>query len=200
MNRSKRKDPLRYIGFKKINQEVIEFIGYKKRGNRDSEYPYYKCKCNFCGSEYNSFIENLKDIRKSGVSCKKCSNVQHREYEAMSAQDAQVSIVYSNYKSRAKSKNLEFTLTKDEFFKLVRSNCHYCNQEPNKIRLDRVKSRREGYDSSCLMNGIDRINSNKGYTIDNSLPCCEDCNKAKRNLEYDDFLKLIKSIYLNLKL
>jgi hypothetical protein len=200
MNRNKRKDPLRYIGFKKINQEILEFIGYKKRGTGNSEYPYYKCKCNFCGSEYNSFIENLKDARKSGVSCKKCSNHQHREYGAMSAQDAQVSIVYSNYKSRAKFKNWEFSLTKSEFSELVRSNCHYCNQEPNKIRLDRVKGKRESNDSSCLMNGIDRVDSSKGYTIDNSLPCCEDCNKAKRNLNYNDFLELIKNIYLNLKL
>ena len=41
-------------------------------------------------------------------------------------------ISFSNYKSRAKSKNWEFSLTKEEFSGLSLSNCHYCNQEPPK--------------------------------------------------------------------
>ena len=41
-----------------------------------------------------------------------------------------ITISFSNYKSRAKSKNWEFSLTKEEFSGLSLSNCHYCNQEP----------------------------------------------------------------------
>ena len=43
-----------------------------------------------------------------------------------------LTISFSNYKSRAKSKNWEFSLTKEEFSGLSLSNCHYCNQEPPK--------------------------------------------------------------------
>jgi len=195
----KRKDPLRHLGFKKLNQEVISFIGYRTRGKK-SESPYYKCRCDYCGNEYGSFIENLKDVRKSGLSCRKCSNVQNKKYNKMSASNAQISIVFSNYKARAKMKNIEFSLTKEEFTKLVKNNCHYCNQEPNKIRLDRVKNRRGEHDSSCLLNGIDKVNNDMGYTINNCVSCCEDCNKAKRNLSYSVFLQLIKNIYENLNL
>ena len=36
--------------------------------------------------------------------------------------------------------------------------------------------------------------NNDGYNLENCVSCCEDCNKAKRNLSYDQFLDLIKRI------
>jgi hypothetical protein len=42
--------------------------------------------------------------------------------------------------------------------------------------------------------GIDRIDSNLGYSRDNCVPCCKRCNLAKRKMSYGDFLDLAKSI------
>ncbi|MEW5315083.1 MAG: hypothetical protein WDW38_006535 [Sanguina aurantia] len=36
--------------------------------------------------------------------------------------------------------------------------------------------------------GIDRVDSNGGYTEDNVSPCCADCNYAKKHLALSDFL------------
>jgi Zn-finger protein len=55
--------------------------------------------------------------------------------------------------------------------------CHFCGQEASK----------------CL-NGIDRLDSNRGYIEGNIVPCCGDCNFAKRSLTVEDFLQLIKRI------
>jgi hypothetical protein len=192
-----RKDPLRHVGYKKINQEILSFLGYRSRGK--SQAPFYQVRCNNCSNLYESTYYNIADPRKVGVSCRKCSNNIHRNYERLTASEAQLSIVYSNYKSRAKLRNREFNLSKEEFEQFVRSNCHYCNQKPNRIRLDRIKGRRV-QSISHLLNGIDRKDSDLGYTKENSLPCCEDCNKGKRNLSYKSFLGLVKSIQLNLKL
>lgn len=43
--------------------------------------------------------------------------------------------------------------------------------------------------------GIDRIDSDEGYFINNCVTCCAKCNFAKRNLSVDVFLDLIKRIY-----
>lgn len=192
--RKKRIDTNSRVGLIKKNQEIICFKGYNSRGRH-----VYNIRCNFCNHEYNSTIENFRDPKISGNCCRKCSNIQNRNYEVLNASAAQIGIVFSNYKSRSKIKNWDFTLTKEQFTNLVLKNCHYCGAKPNSFRQDRVKSKRN-MDCSFLLNGLDRIDSSKGYIDGNIVTCCEDCNKAKRNLSYEQFLKLIKDIYLHLSL
>lgn len=187
--RKKRVDYSLKIGEKKKLQEIINFEGYNDR-NR----PLLKIKCNNCSHEYISSYPNFKDIRKSGESCQKCTNITNRTYKKAEPIDNQVNIIYSNYKSRAKFKGWEFDITKDEFKELIFQNCSYCNIEPSNYREDRVKNRRT-IDMSHYTNGIDRIDSSQGYIKGNMITCCEDCNNAKRNLSHEQFLDLIKRIY-----
>lgn len=190
---TKRKNPLRHVGKTKGNQEIIEYVEYRKI-SQNREVPFYKIKCHNCDNVYETYYYNFSDKRREGKVCTKCSNITSRKYVRMNTLQAQISMVYSNYKSRSKIKKWEFELSKELFSSLVTSNCHYCNQSPSKVRLDRIKIKRKE-STTALLNGIDRIDSNKGYVKDNVLPCCEDCNKAKRNLSYNDFLKMIKDIY-----
>jgi hypothetical protein len=46
-------------------------------------------------------------------------------------------------------------------------------------------------------NGLDRIDNRKGYVSDNIVPCCSDCNLAKRDLSIKAFLELVTLIYNN---
>lgn len=190
---SKRKDPNRHLGYRKGNQEIIEFVEYRERSNK-AIYPYYKVLCHNCNKVHFGFYYNISDSRSSGIVCSKCSNITNKTYNLYTATDSQININYSNYKSKCKSKNWEFNLDKNEFKNLVLNNCYYCNQKPNQFRQDRCKNKRI-IDSSFLMNGIDRLDSNIGYNLQNCVTACEDCNKAKRNLSYEQFLDLIKRIY-----
>ena len=36
--------------------------------------------------------------------------------------------------------------------------------------------------------GLDRVDSNKGYTDDNVVPCCGSCNQLKNELPYKYFV------------
>lgn len=45
------------------------------------------------------------------------------------------------------------------------------------------------------LNGIDRIDSSKGYTIDNCVSCCPLCNQMKSNIDQNMFLTQIEKIY-----
>lgn len=191
--RNKRIDPTTRFGKIRGNQEIVGFSRYLESGRH-----IYKIICHFCNNEYESSFENWNDKRRTGKSCRKCSNHQNKDYSRLTVSDAQVSIMYSNYKSRAKSKGWEFSLEREYFKILVSSKCHYCGIEPNKIRLDRVKNKRQDGSVSFLTNGVDRLDSNNGYVMGNVVTCCEDCNKAKRNLSYSQFLNLIERIYLNI--
>ena len=92
----------------------------------------------------------------------------------------------SCYKNRAKKRGYIFDLTEEQFFSLTQKDCYYCGAKPNNI------SKYLGCSGDYLYNGIDRINNNGGYTIDNVVPCCKICNMAKNNLtlqEYKDWIK-----------
>jgi len=64
-----------------------------------------------------------------------------------------------------------------------------------KIRRQTIKPKNYGKKSDKYYNGIDRIDNTKDYTLDNCVPCCKNCNYAKRTLTQHDFYKLIQSIY-----
>lgn len=47
-------------------------------------------------------------------------------------------------------------------------------------------------------NGIDRIDSLRGYEPDNCAPCCPTCNIAKSNMGLDAFKAWVERVYHHL--
>jgi 5-methylcytosine-specific restriction endonuclease McrA len=72
-----------------------------------------------------------------------------------------------NYKSRIKNKELPFSLTKEEWEKLIRGNCYYCRRSPT------------------TWFGVDRVIPSLGYVPDNVVSCCYDCNLDKSDSNVD---------------
>jgi hypothetical protein len=93
-----------------------------------------------------------------------------------------------HYKRNATKRGYSFELTKEQFRKLTRQPCHYCSLLPSQIMVSRTF--REPY----IYNGVDRKNNSIGYTIDNSVTCCGQCNKAKGTTNYEDFILWIKRL------
>jgi hypothetical protein len=46
-----------------------------------------------------------------------------------------------------------------------------------------------------IYNGLDRVDSMKGHTPDNVVPCCYRCNCAKNNMSFNDFISHIEKMY-----
>lgn len=44
------------------------------------------------------------------------------------------------------------------------------------------------------MNGIDRRDPNKGYTVENCVPCCEQCNYAKLDYTEDEYVNHCREV------
>lgn len=76
-------------------------------------------------------------------------------------------VLYKGYKRRCQRANTYFDLTLDEFNAITKKFCGYCERPP---------VQRQG---SYLYNGIDRSDNSRGYTYDNSVPCCWECNRIK---------------------
>lgn len=100
-------------------------------------------------------------------------------------------ILYREYFRSARKKKYEFKLTLEEFKDRVIKCCFYCGSPPN------CKTRSIGWMPPA--NGLDRINADKGYTVDNVVPCCSVCNLMKKRQSMKDFLRHIERIYLKNK-
>lgn len=97
----------------------------------------------------------------------------------------------SRYKHSARKRNLEFSLTNKQLSFLFSGNCYYCGIPPHKELIHRHSA------SSFTYNGIDRVDNNKGYIIDNTVSCCKQCNYAKSNQSLEEFLQWAERIYKN---
>jgi len=94
----------------------------------------------------------------------------------------------AQYKSGAKRRGLDFLATPEQMKELFGSNCHYCNRPPRQ-----VKKGRHDY-GNFVYNGVDRVDSTKGYIEGNIVPCCNACNVAKWKMTHSEFIEHCKRI------
>ena len=90
--------------------------------------------------------------------------------------------VLNAYKKEAEERNLSWGLSEEHYDCITKQNCFYCCVEPSNVRY-------LGYDNgSFIYTGIDRVNNSFGYEIDNVVPCCRICNRAKDVRSKEDFI------------
>jgi hypothetical protein len=85
---------------------------------------------------------------------------------------------YLCYKRKCDSKNELFDFSELEFKIFTNKPCYYCNRKFTRV-------------------GIDRVDNTIGYTKDNCVPCCKQCNISKNNLSLDKFYEMCELVYIN---
>lgn len=108
--------------------------------------------------------------------------------------------LFGKYLDTAKVKHYDFDLTKDQFDTLVRTQCQYCGTAPhrqfNPLNLSTTNRcfRSSSAKRPIIFNGLDRVNSSGGYTTNNAVPCCTECNFAKRVQTVEEFYAWVTRI------
>ncbi len=97
--------------------------------------------------------------------------------------------IYKSYKQEAKVRKIEFDILEKDFYLLIQRNCVYSGHFPTNIRKSKAKIKKE-----FKYNGLDRVDSNKGYILNNVVPCCKICNRAKSDLSEKDWEKYLKDL------
>jgi hypothetical protein len=155
---------------------------YKPPEGKSKTRRMWKALCS-CGTTVNTRADIV--IRGSSLSCG-CIRMSDK-----TDKDIGVGALHTQYKNRAKSSKLEFDLTIEEFGVLLSGNCYYCNDKETSTYRFR---RKVGTITEYKYNGIDRIDSSKGYTKDNCLTCCSVCNYMKLDSSIDSFMHKVKQI------
>ncbi len=175
---------VKHIGnFKKLklwNKKFgkLSVIGQSCKTNKN--YIWWLCICD-CGNECEVKGSILKAGRKTSCGCSNITKYQNNSEMVIKKR------IYHDYKTDAKERGFTFELSFDTFCNLINKNCHYCNRSPSNNKKSKY--------GNILYNGVDRKDSLKGYIEGNVLPCCYQCNKAKSDTPYEDFLNWVKSVY-----
>lgn len=126
--------------------------------------------CRACGVEQAS--GQFQKVGRGFES--RCRSCKRREWRNWARSNTPKQRFYF-YASRAKNSGKEFTVSESQFADLVGCGaCFYCGRDE---RL-----------------GLDRVDSSRGYTPDNVVPCCRPCNVAKSDLPQRDFINLCRMI------
>lgn len=154
--------------------KVVNFIGIDNRGTS------WKLQCD-CGNYTIRLSSNFKKKHKQSCGCvSKNPGKKKAGFERL----------FKDYKASAFRRGYEFKISKILFKKLTNELCYYCNSSPSPRYLKQTVH-------TLLANGLDRIDSNAGYTPNNVVTCCSRCNIAKNKLNQKDFLTLVEKIYYN---
>lgn len=118
-----------------------------------------------------------KDKREKRLKRMLLWRINNREHcrESSRLQYQKDSTKFNTYKKEAKKRNYMFELEYELFLKLFHSNCTYCNKEDSR--------------------GIDRVDNSIGYIKENSVSCCEKCNRMKWKWSKQEFINHISKIY-----
>lgn len=178
-----------YTGTRVNKLLVLSFKGYRIKSY--GRVPVWACKCD-CG--------NIKDVTTVALTNKQQScgcdleyyRKNHKNTRKLPAGEAMFNNLYNTYIYRATRKNVIFNIDKDDFRTLTKQKCFYCNEEPSTICGKNFKPKL--INGTYTFNGVDRITPSRGYILTNVVTCCEVCNKAKRDLPFDIFIKWIKNI------
>ncbi len=150
-------------------QKILKYCG------RDGRWVV---ECTNCGYISDKFMHN---VVRSKIGCRNCSGLPKGS--------SGFKRVFTQYATIAKQHNREFVLTVDQFRIITSSCCHYCGRTPVQLSGSNLKQRwKKSTWGEYHYNGIDRKDNTKGYTPDNSLPCCGECNHMKGSKTYDEFI------------
>jgi hypothetical protein len=86
-------------------------------------------------------------------------------------------VIWNHYVKGAKKRNIDFSISKTIFNELIIQKCFYCD-----------------YYKDSEVNGVDRIDNNKGYIYENVVSCCESCNIIKGSQHPQEFIDKLYSI------
>lgn len=170
-----------FAGLKQNMLTAVKRIRLQKGIEKSGRW-YWQCICE-CGKERVILEKYFADGSIFSCGCTQLKQLSNGEPTQ--------NLHLFNYKRGAHSRDLEFNLTKEEFNFITSQNCYYCNAEPIEKGNGRHKIK---------LNGVDRIDNDVGYFIDNCVSCCTNCNFIKSNKSLEEFYDLISKIYNNRKL
>jgi len=154
-----------------------------------------------CGNKVILKAPQLYHQKTCGLKCSKLKNEQGASHRK--PQQRTINAAYQAHKCNQNTRDKGF-LSRQEWKSLVFQPCYYCGEIDTR-NYSNCKTYRNNCKNTLTpeiieqynvkINGVDRIDSLKPYTLDNCVPCCSHCNVIKMDYTLNEFFEKIKKIY-----
>lgn len=167
----------------------------EKRTNGKSRIIICQCECGKITEVRATLLTTLNT-----KSCGCYGREKVIEANTKPAGEVTLNTIEAAYRKHARNKSREWGLTTEEFRQIILKNCFWCNKEPApRNAYPGIKQRelvsKETFDRAWInTNGVDRVDNSKGYTKENSVPCCVECNYSKSNRTAKEFFDHCKMV------
>lgn len=169
-----------------LNKRFIRLLVVSRADNDKNGDTYWYCQCD-CGSP----LRRVKGYFLRSGKTRSCGCLHHEELSKRVSGipgECARNQCFNGYRGMARMREISFGLTKEEFFRFTKGNCFYCGCEPS--QTIKVPSGNGTY----IYNGIDRIDSLKGYTVENCVSCCGVHNLMKLDMSSEQFIAACRSV------
>ena len=153
-----------------VTSQYIDEVGNRygrwtviKRSAHHGRSLRWLCRCD-CGAERLITGERLRNSRTRSCGCLR------KELLSLPCSVAAMRSIMRKYKSNARRRGLQWSLTEDQFIQLTSQPCYYCGGLPG--------NRQSMPSGDFVYSGIDRVDNSRGYVDRNVVPCCSFCNHA----------------------
>jgi len=103
--------------------------------------------------------------------------------------EAAFNAVIGRMKRQARERGYEWALCKEDIRLLTQQACYYCGTTASSMRTSQSAS------GDCVYSGLDRVDNTKGYALENVVPCCHRCNRAKGDMSPIEFAEWVRTVY-----
>jgi 5-methylcytosine-specific restriction endonuclease McrA len=146
----------------------------------------FKCDCG------NEVQKTAFDVRRSDTKSCGCARFGRQAANRIAHGEASFNGLFSHYVRSAKYRGYEWALSKDQFRSITVQCCSYCGSKPSQSHLTHKSAYGE-----YIYTGVDRVDNSRGYEIDNVVPCCGTCNRAKGAMSSEEFLEWVDRVYVH---
>lgn len=144
-------------------------------------HSYVKASCKCGNQDADIMVSALLNRRAISCGCHIVGGKKGKLYS-----DPRMSSAKKIYREVYKDGDLQF----EDFLTLSQQNCFYCDASPQNSFNVYFKE-----NGTFIYNGLDRIDNTLPHNLNNIVPCCIDCNKAKMKRTTQEFFDWINRVF-----
>lgn len=150
-------------------------IAFKEKRHQNHQYWVFKCDC---GNLHTAAYFSVKRGDTKSCGCLRNENSKKMcQLKYLGKGVSGFNQVKANYMRKAKKRKIKFNLSDKQLHLLFEKKCYYCEISPYKSKSD------------YIYNGIDRVDNDNGYLIENCVSCCYNCNIIKSGVTKNIIIK-----------
>lgn len=149
----------------------------------------WTCMCE-CGNTTVTSKYRVRAGHTKSCGCLQRKTLIERNKKTRGILNTKYGCMFGAIRKTYRNKGLTYSLSDDQLFELLKDDCHYCGKEPSNIKRDSIKKHIDEF----VYSGVDRVDNNRGYEVENVVSCCKQCNVAKNNMTHSEFITMCKTI------